>query len=653
MLGMLANRSQFCSGETRAAVATVSELNPWNLFRDKFAEIMSFGVQEYALICSSGWVGVYLSGRSAGSIPYGLYHTMKCRSLVQTLFATTLTLVVFCSGIGYFGSEQPAIAAPPAGSILPSTTKFVPQAAPVMVSLLGRSSLPKPLLGESQGSVPSPAAAQLLQLPYILLQSADIDYPTDLQPWISDEVTFALTDPDRSPTPRYLFVAVTRDAKNSQELLDHLWQQQVAAGQQLQFEQYKGVSLIATDRSPPPPADQTATSGLTPFGTSFPTLATAIYADRYVLITNGVEGLHQVIDTVQAPELSLNQFADYQLALDTLGLEPFWGFTFVNFATLQHPPPQAAATSPQPYRSAAIALSSPEDELLADTLLVADPAQPVPAVEPTVTEAIQALNYIPPTSPFVLAGVDLNHLWPQISHAIMANPQVKQWVTQSLAQGGKRWGMEPLSALFPLIEGEYAVALLPSPPGSETPSLNAKPKPEWLFVNALPQGNAAGQPLTQKLQSLAQEQQIGISPFQLGAQAVAAWTQVVNQPAQARGSTVLNAAVAGAFATVADHKILATSLDALEQSLVAPKYPLADTEDFQRAIAPFERPNQGYLYLDWPGMRSRLERQLPQLHQLEQTVPELFQRLKTVSISNYGETPQVQHSQILFRLTHP
>ena len=576
---------------------------------------------------------------------------MTHRPLVQSLLATIVALVLFLNGTGVIGGGSTAIATPQDGSDTPTTAKFVPKAAPMMVSLRGTSN---PLSGLLAGNDPLPSAqtpaTQLLRLPQTLLASADIDYQTDIQPWVTGELTFALADPAQDPTPGYLFAVMTRNAKDSQALLDHLWQQQVAAGQPLWFEQYQGISLITTDLPLSDPSRTPIASA--PFNSvfqSFKTLATAVFEDRYVLITNGSQVLHRIIDAVQSPEQSLTQFADYQQVVNTLQQSQPWGFAFINLSTLLPPSSQEKLPLARPYRSAALTLSSQRNGILAETVLVADPEQPGPSVEPTVTKSIQALNYIPANSPFVVAGIDLGQWWSQINHDLTANERAKQWVTQLVSQGKHRWGIDFPHAIFPFVEGDYSVAMLPPNPVLDSTKSHPPNSAEWLFVNAVP-NTTAESALAQQLQELAQQYQVGVSPFTLDGKSVSAWTRIVDKPQQSAGPTVLSAQVEGAFTTVKDHRIVATSLGALKQSLTAQNQPLAQQQDFQEAIAPFKLPNQGYIYLDWPQMRPLLEQQLPQLKTLEQTAPSLFQRLRSLSISTYGETPQAQRSQIFFQL---
>ena len=514
-----------------------------------------------------------------------------------------------------------------------------------MVSLMGNSGqLPDLLQGETAPPSTQTSINKLIQLPEALLSSADIDYQTDIQPWVADEVTFALAGEDKAQTPGYLFAVVTRNAKDSQALLDHLWQKQAVDGKPLRFEQYKGISLISTDLDPSPisSASQFSTPTLKPFQESFTRLATAVFDDRYVLITNGSQVLHGIIEMFQSPNQQLTQFSDYQSAVDALQQQESWGFAFVNLSAL--------LPSNRPYRSVAVTLGAKREGILAETVLVAAPEQPGPSVAPAVTEPIRALNYVPANSPFVLAGADLGQLWTQLSHDLSVNHRVQNWVTQSLTRWGQPWEANLPEDIFPLVQGEYTVAMLSHQSTSGEIGVGSALEPDWLFVHGASPSGSEPYPLDHSLERLTTQKRVGEIPFILDGQSVSAWTRLVNQPKQSGGSTLLSAEVTGVFTTVEDHKILATSLGALKQALTARNNPLAKQQDFQGAIAPFDQPNQGYLYLDWPRMRALAEQKLPQLRQLEQTAPTLFNRLQSLTVSNYGETPKVQRSQFFFRL---
>lgn len=525
-----------------------------------------------------------------------------------------IVLCVCLSGGIAFAETPPAAPDPtPQG---PAAARFASPQSPL---LLSASPKQLPIAGSTKS---------LLQWPQALLANAGVSYTRDLQPWVNDELTFALAGP--VPQHRYLFAVTTRGAKESQACIEQLWQQQVSAGQPLTFEQYGGTGLISTQFSSPQPLGSDI-SGLQPFEG----LSTAIVDDRYVLLASSASVLKTAIDDSQSQNLASTP--DYQQAITSLNQKQHEGFAYVDLSAFTR-------SSTPPYRSLAVQLGQTRQGLMAETVLVADADHPKTPVAPAVTGSIQALDYIPANSPLVASGVDLRQLWTQISDDLKGYDQLDQWVRNILKQGGRQWSVNLPREVFPKVTGEYAVAMLPSP-DPFTAAQDSFSGADWLFVH-----DDGGQALTQVLDKAAQKQNIGVIPYSLADHQVSAWAHLVSSPDTAPGesnSMVLNAEVTGAFSVEADHRVLATSLEALKQGLTEDA--IANRKDFQAALATLSSPNQGYLYLDWTVMRPLLERKLPKLRQLETLLSPWSQRLTSVTLTNYGETPTVQRSQMLLR----
>lgn len=494
-----------------------------------------------------------------------------------------------------------------------AAAQFVPPQAPLLVSLKNPKALP--------GTGPDTA---LSQWPRTLLTTAGVDYARDLQPWVNDEIAFALTGPVRQHS--YLFALTTRGAKDSQACVEHLWQQQVTAGQTLNFEQYGNVGIISTQFS----TAQPLAAGLQPFQS----LATAIVDDRHVLLTNSTAVLQRVVDSHQGQSLAKTDH--YRQAVTNLQQQQRDGFAYVDLAAFSR------ASTP-PYHSLALQLGQTRQGVLAETVLVTD--RPGTLVPPTVTQPIRSLDYIPASSPLVAAGVDLQQLWQQVSADLRGYDLLDQWIHRVLKQGGKQWSVNLSRDIFPAVTGEYAMAMVPSS-DAFTATQKGFTGSDWLFVH---EQSEANEELEQTLSRVAQQQNIGVIPYALADHQVSAWAHLVPSTPEAGASNtmVLNAEVTGAFATEADHKILATSLDALKVGLAGDA--IAKQRDVQAALSALSEPNQGYLYLNWPVLRPLLERQFPQLRQLEQRLAPWSQKLTALTFTNYGETPSVQRSQMLLR----
>lgn len=564
---------------------------------------------------------------------------VKLRSVFLLLFASVLALLL-CGGTAWALEPEPALApSPPEPELGPTSAHFIPNTTPLMVSLVGHPSSFKLLGSETEGP------SQLTDVPALLLASAGMDYHQDIRSWGSDEITFALTSLERDQ-PGYLLVVKTRSNRDADAFLERFWQQQAATGETIRFERYAGVDLISAQVSPSLALAQTAQ--LPSLFKPIRSLTTAKVEDRYVLVANQRQVLQQAVDTLKHPDLQLAKRADYQKAIATLTQKQRSGIAYVDLEKLIPALSGKSAVTPPTYRSLGVAFGEYRQGLLAETALIANPERQLPPVQTYPLESMPALSYFPGNSPLVVSGGNLGKLWSQINQDLQGYPGIKSWVEQTLADWGKARGINLTSKIFPWVDGNYAWALLPD---SLSPVLSAQPHSgaDWLFAYEQTNSDRSKQ-LTNYLNELATQQDLGTSPFELAGKKVYAWTRLVSQEIDSRGSNLtFKTEVTGAYANIDNQKVLASSPEALGLALEAGNSALMNQRPFQDAIAPFEQPNQGVLYLDWPVMRPILKKNLPVISKLETNAGTLLGKLRTISISSYGETPEVQHSQWYLR----
>lgn len=563
---------------------------------------------------------------------------VKLRSVCLQLLASVLALLLWGGPVWALEAE-PELAPPlPEPALGPESAHFIPDTTALMVSLTGNS----PLKMAGNGSVG--ASSQLTDLPAALLASGGIDYQKDIRPWVSDEITFALTNLDKEQ-PGYLLAVKTRNNRDSDAFLERIWQQQAIDGQTINFERYAGVDLISADVSP-----NLATSASLP-GLLKPVryLTTAKLDDHFVLIANQRQVLEQAVDTSKKQGTQLAKRAEYKTAIATLNQKQQSGIAYLDLEKLIPAISGQAATTPPTYRSLGIAFGESRQGLLAETALIASGDRDLPAIKTTPQEPMAALSYFPGNSPFVVSGSNLGTLWSQINQDLQGYPNLKSWVNQSLGTWGKTRGLNLTSKIFPWVDGDYAWALLPD---SLSPVLSAQANTEadWLFAYEQTNSDKSTQ-LSNHLNELATEQDLGTSPFELAGRKVYAWTRLVSQEIDStRGSNLtFKTEVTGAYANIDNQKVLASSPEALGLALDAGSDALINQRSFQDAIAPFDQPNQGFLYLDWPVMKPILKKNLPVISKLESNAQTLLSKLRSVSVSSYGETSEVQHSQWYFR----
>ena len=592
---------------------------------------------------------------------------MKLRSFFSVLVAVVvLLLTISVGGLYWLTAQSPLALLKGGASTQPAAAIFIPRQAPVMLSLLVNPDR----LDTLRRFVARPeerrqAREELAQFKQSLLANTDLSYERDVQPWLGDELTWAVTSADfdrdiaNGQQPGYLLAIATQDPDRSREFLQLFWQKRAIAGTDLVFEQYKGVKLIygsnasqAPELKPGPKNFAAKRREALTKATAVPvtSLASAVVGDRFVLFANHPKVLRDAITNVQAPDLSLNSASFYQRSLDTL-TQPRIGLSFVNLPRLASWQAGAAVrqttdkevTSKEtstPQQTLAITLELKPQGLLAETALLTLAGQPE-ALTPTLSEPVGALKYIPATTSVAASGENLDQLWKRLNQGLAGYETAGQVVSRAVADLEKQWQLSLPKDVFSWVTGEYALGLLPP----QTP-VNSKPPAEWIFVaEKSDPGTRKG---LDQLNTIAQQQGLTLGTIKLGEQTVSAWTRLA--PGK-RDPQNLQAEVRGLHTSVGNYEVFATSIAAMEQALGAPKVSLTTAAEFQQAIAPLNLPNNGYLFVDWAAGQPILERQLPVLKVLELAAKPLVEHLRSLTLSSYGSPSGIQRSAVFLRLS--
>lgn len=607
---------------------------------------------------------------------------MKLRSFISTL--TIVVAILLAIGIGgwfWLFSQNPLRLLNGAENSAPAAAMFVPKQAPLMTSLLVNPDRLESFwavvarLGDRKQ-----AKAEATQLKQALLANTGLDYKRDVQPWLGNELTLAVTtlDIDRDPAtgrqPGYLLAISTRDAERAREFLQLYWQNRAIAGTDLVFEQYKGVKLIygksaLLDASDLNQAPLDLASLLVT-----PTVATAAIGEQFILVANNPKVLRDAINNVQAPDLNLQTAQFYQQSLKAL-TQPRIGLSFVNlpgvsgWLTEQTVLPKrqssdvAKSTPSASPQTLAIALELNRRGLLAETVALGGSQK---SLKPTLSTPVNALQYIPASSPIVAAGSNLERFWNDLNAD--ANNNSTQLLSRALSGLQQRWQLDLPKDVFAWVKDEYAIGLLPteklalkpttkrSRQKSATSKLEAAKQltdattpfaEDWVFV-AKRSGANAIQAIAH-LDELASQQGLSVGAVQLGDTTVSAWTRLKAGVAQ-RSPLAVEATIQGVHTTLGDYEVFTTSLTAMAEAIKAVDASLAKGAKFQQAIAPLQRPNDGYFYLDWKAARPILEQQFPIL-KLAQTASEsLTRHFESLALSSYGSEVGVQHGEIFMQL---
>ena len=579
---------------------------------------------------------------------------MNRRSFFYSLAASVVVLLLIgISGYYWIVSQSPLTLLRGGSQTTPTAAIFVSKQAPVMVSMLVNPDK----LESLRQLVTSPlerrrSRSELEGLKTSLLADTGLDYRRDIQPWLGEEITLAVTsgDIDRNRSngkqPGYLLALTTKDSTKSREFLQLLFSKRAIAGRELVSEQYNGVNLFSDTQ--PAAANLPETKKLKlakPPQDNY--LAGAVVGDRFVLFANHSKVLREAINNVQAADLNLTSSSQYQQALSLLPSARI-GVAFLNLPIVAEWLGKQLQT--QTYNSQIVALELNRQGLLAETTFIADPEQEI-ASSGKVSEPVKALQYIPAATGLSISGTelsnlektDLNSLWQQVTAVLSSSGNdASRSITRSLETLQSNWNIDLSRDIFSWVKGEYALGMLPLADGVTR---------DWIFVAEKTPG---AEPGIEHLNAIAQDKGLTITPLSLGEQKIYAWTQLANAPTSAsdvdRALLTFKAKVAGVQATVGNYAIFTTSVEAMDAALKAAKSgSFVDSSQFQPSIKAIPKPNQGYVYLDWQKSHEILERQVPLLGLLEVAGKPFFQNLRSLTISSYGGDAGVLKGGILFQ----
>ena len=551
------------------------------------------------------------------------------RSFFVALGTGVLVLLLIAASSLYWILSQSPLNLLKGGTLKePSATIFVPRQSPAMVSLLVN---PERLEAFGQlAATPSQRRRSRLEFAQIkesLLANTGLDYQSDIQPWLGDEITLAVTslDVDRNPEngvqPGYLLAVNTKDPELAREFLQLSFSEQAIAGtSDLVFEQYKGVNLIYRRSLEPSSKRKIVTS--------------AVVGD-FVLFANYPKVLREAINNVQATDLSLNASSSYQEALQTIESARI-GIVYANLPALSAWVVNAPAPETEAQQLLTVAMSLKPGGLAAQTALIGVASDDQ---EPALSTPVEALQYVPADSVLTAAGTDLNQLWQQIETGINPNSPLKQLFSRGISALEAPLGLNLPEAIFSWVQGEYALSLVWVP---EQQSF------DWVFV-AEKAPNANVEEALTELDKLAKVQGLSVGTLPLLDRDVTAWTRLVTVSDRGQGALRLDAQVQGVHTSTEQYEIFATSLETMAQAL-GKTSSLLKTEEFREAIAPLPSENDGYFYIDWKRGKPVFEQQFPLIEIVELAGKPLFNHLQSLGISSQGSENGIRRATVFINL---
>lgn len=539
------------------------------------------------------------------------------RSFSSLMIAGAIALVIAAiAGCYWFFTKTPVSLLASATTTESGAAIFISQLAPVTVSLLVNPD--RLQVGEGAG--------EIAKLKTSLLANSGLDYQQDIQPWLANEITLAVTTPDidhdteNGKQPGYLMALASQKPEKSSEFVNLLFSKRVLAGSTLATEEYQGVKLIYDDAQPQQQP-----------------LAGAV-VDDFVLFANDPSVLRDAINNVQAPELNLTSSPQYQKAIQQLPKGAV-AVTFFNLPTLAQ---WQGLELPTPiYDSQITALTFNPKGLLAETSFLSTSEVVPPSA--ALSQPVGALQYIPASAGLVIAGAhldnlgesDLGKLWTQAKTAISGSEtDIISRLEQPLLTAQKTWGINLTQDVFSWVKGEYALALIP----------RAGKNPGWVFVAEQQDGVAEG---VASLDAIASSQGINNNTLSFNQQKVAAWTELSVQPKQ----LTVEANIKGIHTTLGNYEILASDIETINDVLTQGNS-FVKNRNFQSSVVTIPQPNQGYIYIDWDKSHDLLEQQLPILKILEVFGKPFFEKLRSLTFSSYSPDASTLKGGIFLQLNN-
>jgi hypothetical protein len=588
---------------------------------------------------------------------------MKRRSILTVLLAViVLPLVLLIAGVTSSKSYDPFKSLSTLrGSANPTTSLFVAQDAPISLSLTVN---PDRLLSVSSTPLnfgKSKTQDELENLRDSLLGLGELDYKTNVLPWLGDELTLAVTSRDVDRTladgrqPGYLLALKTNDAIASRAFLHEFWRVRSAVTQQTETYQgseitygqvKKGQVKNAQVKNAQVKKGQIKNSQVkksvvqlsdVPF-----TLASAIVGNQYVLFANSPKVLKNAINNVQVPSLNLQGNDQYQRALEAIDSKDL-GILYINLPeftaltgddSIVRSLVQLPTVSPITYSTMAMGLRGSRSGLILDTVLVPDDELSSESDRQTVqtkaiqtkaeTKAIQTksttldiLEVLPDRSMAVAVGNDLAELWPTLSNTVRGYPALETLQTQALQSLASQLQLNLIQDVFQWVKGDYGFSIAPIKPNQPT---------QWVFAV-----KRDGQEIEQgiaKLDKIARDRGLTIGSVKLGDQTVQAWTQLSSSQ-----NTQLTVSTIAAHTTIGNYEVFSTSLKMLENLANKSEKTLNQSLDWTLATREIDNPNQGYAYVEWNDVQPLLEKQVPGLRLIEILAQPIVTHLKSLTIS--------------------
>lgn len=488
----------------------------------------------------------------------------------------------------------------------PQAVNFLPKRSPLFFSFLVN---PDRLgMFAKLAAKPSDRAAidrQFLSLKQQLQQHWSLDYDHDVQPWLGDEVTLAVTTTDidrlaeNGLQPGYLFAVAVKDRELAKQSVEQFWQRLAIAGSDLGFEQYQGIPIVFADRTERNAAIASATIG------------------KFVLFANDLKVIRNAIADLQVPNLALAGLDAYQNNVKQL-TQTKLGLAFINLTELGEWGAASGFLPPSlkdfPIANLSLGFGLDRQGITAETVLTFDP----PATKASNLAANNSIakpkqqssngsNQILQTIPAgsaLLVSHDLGGRVRQISDALKPYPNLDRSFKQAIATIAESTNLSAVMSSLDLLDllkgdwltGDYAIAAIP----------NAAGKSDWVF--AIENTDLKVKAAIERLDASARIAKLTVGDLRIDRQNVTIWTQLSTNTSARDSENGVNGNVAIAHTQIdpnAKYVMFSNSIAALESVLASGgthplrnRQPIAESANFKKIISKLPQNQTGFLYGD-------------------------------------------------------
>ena len=507
----------------------------------------------------------------------------------------------------------------------PLAVKFLPQRSPLFLSFLVN---PEKLGLFTQLAAPpsdrGDVRHELANLKQQLRQNWLLDYEHDIQPWLDQEITLAVTDIDLDAQPTnglqtgYLLAFAAKDADLAKTTIDAFWQRLAVNGSDLGFEQYQGISILSTSFVDDKPAIAETT------------------LDQFVLFANDTRVLRKAIDAIQKPELSLGGLTNYRDRLAQLSTGKNTGkvsVAYVNLAEFGEELPKESLLMGLGFDKTGIRVKTALTLATATDQSETSVDLPATKLKTSKKSSGNIANAIPSGSSVVI-GNNLTQTWQGLQDTML--PEWKQALIKSIAP-------IPMDGnAFAWAQQEYAIALFPK----------SSSAPDWLVVAKVEDANGAKEALS-SLDDMARNK-LTVGEISLKSQPVTIWTKL-----SASDNFAVSGNVAAAHTQTKDYVYLSNSLPILESALTLKNNDsIAATKSFKTILTKLPSDRFTYAYLDKNLDLSWLQSSLLNLKVVNETsenisnspIVQIFQHVKVAGFVSNSSDAVTQNGELFLIL---